>query len=162
MCMFGMDPPSGAPMTSRHCYIKRFQGGRFGLTEAGKASEAVALPASVNLLMKAGVLRCLPPLIDLKKIKKKPERAQLSPPSSPIKPAAIVSVLPHSVSAPPPFTTGIWKFAVCPRHTAKPKKHSAKALPSVKLDKRHSAYTESANVSFPSVFYRALGKDFVQ
>ena len=67
MCLFGMAPPSGAPMTSRHYYRKHFQGGCFGLTEAGKASEAVALPASVNLLMKAGVLRCLPPLIDLKK-----------------------------------------------------------------------------------------------
>ena len=60
------------------------------------------------------------------------------------------------------FTTGMRKVAMCPRHTAKPKKHLAKPLSSVTLGKQHSAYTESANVSLPSVFYRALGKDFAE
>ena len=48
------------------------------------------------------------------------------------------------------ITTGMPRFAVCPRHMAKPKKHSAKPLPSVTLGKRHSAYTESLNLSLPS------------
>ena len=60
------------------------------------------------------------------------------------------------------FTTGVWKFAVYPRHMAKPRKHSAKALQCVTLGKQHSAYTESVNVSLPSVFHRALGKDFAE
>ena len=38
------------------------------------------------------------------------------------------------------------------RNSSLPWKHSAKPLPSVTLDKRHSAYTESANVSLASVF----------
>ena len=56
------------------------------------------------------------------------------------------------------LTTGMRKFAVCPRYTVKPKKHSAKPT----LSKQHSAYTESTNVSSPSVFYQALDKDFAE
>ena len=60
------------------------------------------------------------------------------------------------------YTTGNSRFAVCHRHSAKPKKHSAKDLPSVTLDKQYTASIVSANVSLPSVFYQALGKDFAE
>ena len=60
------------------------------------------------------------------------------------------------------YTTGIHRFAVCPRHTAKAKKHSAKRLPSVTSGKRHSAKKNSTKLSLPSVFCRALGKDVVE
>ena len=59
-------------------------------------------------------------------------------------------------------TTGNRDFAVCHRHSAKTKKHSAKALPSVTLGKQHTAYTELANSYLPSVFYRAFGKWFAE
>jgi hypothetical protein len=39
-----------------------------------------------------------------------------------------------------------------------PKKHSAKTLPIVTLDKGSSANSTSATASLPSTFYRALGK----
>ena len=51
---------------------------------------------------------------------------------------------------------------MCPRHTVKLKKHSAKDLPSVTLGKQHTAYTVTAKVSLPSVFYCAFGKDFAE
>ena len=60
------------------------------------------------------------------------------------------------------ITTGNSGFAVCHRHSANTTKHSAKALPSVTLGKQHTASTVPANVSLPSVFYRALGKDFAE
>ena len=60
------------------------------------------------------------------------------------------------------FTTENSGFAVCHRHSAKPTKHSAKALPSVTLGKQHTTSTVPANVSLPSVFYRALGKYFAE
>ena len=59
-------------------------------------------------------------------------------------------------------TTRNSRFAVCHRHLAKPKKHSAKDLSSVTLDKQHMASTVPANGSLPSVFYRPLGKDFAE
>ena len=59
-------------------------------------------------------------------------------------------------------TTGNSDFAVCHTHSAKTKKHSAKALPSVTLSKQHTASTVSANSYLPSVFYRALDKWFVE
>ena len=43
-----------------------------------------------------------------------------------------------------------------------PKKHSAKDLSSVTLDKQHTTFTVPANGSLSSVFYRALGKDFAE
>ena len=61
-----------------------------------------------------------------------------------------------------PNTTGNSDFVVCHRHSAKTKKHSAKALPSVTLDKQHTASTVSANSYLPSVFYRTLGKWFAE
>ena len=42
-------------------------------------------------------------------------------------------------------TTGNSDFAVCHRHLAKTKKHLTKVLPSVTLDKQHTASTVSAN-----------------
>ena len=54
------------------------------------------------------------------------------------------------------------RFVVCPRHTVKPKKYSAKALSSVTLGKQHMAYTVTAKVYLPSIFYRALGKDVAE
>jgi len=59
-------------------------------------------------------------------------------------------------------TTGNSRFAMCHRHSAKPKKHSANDLLSVTLAKQHTTSTVPANVSLPSVFYRALGKDFAE
>ena len=55
-------------------------------------------------------------------------------------------------------TTGNSDFAVCHRHSAKTKKHSAKALPNITLGKQYTWSTVSANSYLPSVFYRALGK----
>ena len=51
---------------------------------------------------------------------------------------------------------------MCPRHTVKLKKHSAKDLPSVTLGKQHTAYTVTAKVYLPSDFYRALDKDIAE
>jgi hypothetical protein len=48
---------------------------------------------------------------------------------------------------------------VCSKHTAKTILHSAKALPSVTLDKERSANCTSATASLPSTFCRALGKE---
>ena len=59
-------------------------------------------------------------------------------------------------------TTENSRFAVCHKHSAKPKKHSAKDLSSATLDKQHTASIVLANGSLPSVFYRALGKDFAE
>jgi len=59
-------------------------------------------------------------------------------------------------------TTGNSRFVVCHRHSAKPKKHSVKDLSSVTLDKQHTASTVPTNGSLPSVFSRALGKDFAE
>jgi hypothetical protein len=56
-------------------------------------------------------------------------------------------------------TTGINSFAECRKHSAKPSKHSAKALPSVTLGKEGSANSASAKTSLPSTFSRALGKE---
>jgi hypothetical protein len=60
------------------------------------------------------------------------------------------------------ITTGISSFAVCLRHTTKAILHSAKALPSVTLDKERSVNCTSATASLPSTCCRALGKDFVE
>ena len=59
-------------------------------------------------------------------------------------------------------TTENSRFAVCHKHSAKPTKHSTKALPNVTLVKQHTASTVLANVFLPSVFYRALDKDFAE
>ena len=48
------------------------------------------------------------------------------------------------------YTTENRIFAVCPRHTAKPKKYSAKALPNVTLGKQHTTYIVTAKVYFLS------------
>jgi hypothetical protein len=53
-------------------------------------------------------------------------------------------------------------FAECLKHSAKPEKHSAKALPSVTLDKGSSTNYTSATVSLSSTFYRAFNKYFVE
>jgi hypothetical protein len=58
-----------------------------------------------------------------------------------------------------PYTTGNGCFAECLKHLAKPQKHSAKALPSVALDKEDSTNSTSAKPSLPSTFSRALGKE---
>jgi hypothetical protein len=62
----------------------------------------------------------------------------------------------------PPITTGIDGFAECLKHSTKPEKHSAKALPSVALDKEDSTHSSSAKPSLPSTFSRALDKDVVE
>ena len=59
-------------------------------------------------------------------------------------------------------TTENSRFVVCHRHSTKPKKHSTKDLLGVTLDKLHTPSTVAANDSLPSVFYRALGKDFAK
>jgi hypothetical protein len=59
-------------------------------------------------------------------------------------------------------TTGIGCFAEYLKHSAKPEKHSAQALPSVALGKKVSANSTSAKASLPSTFSRALGTDFVE
>ena len=56
-------------------------------------------------------------------------------------------------------TTGINSFAECLKHSAKPSKHSAKALPSVTLGKEGSVNSASAKPSLPRAFSRALGKE---
>jgi hypothetical protein len=60
------------------------------------------------------------------------------------------------------YTTGFRSFAECLRHSAKPWKHSAKALPGVTPGKGHSVVIIPAKTSLPSAFYRALGKGFAQ
>jgi hypothetical protein len=60
------------------------------------------------------------------------------------------------------FTIGIDVFAKCLKHSAKPEKHSAKALPSVAIYKEGSAHITSTKPSLPSTFSRALGKDFAE
>jgi hypothetical protein len=61
------------------------------------------------------------------------------------------------------YTTGFGIFADCLKHSEKPRKHSAKSLPSVILDKESSANSTSATTaSLPSTFYRALDKDFAE
>jgi hypothetical protein len=57
---------------------------------------------------------------------------------------------------------GDTSFAECLRHSAKQHKHSAKPLPSVALGKEGTAKKGSAKTSLPSVFCRALGKDFAE
>jgi hypothetical protein len=52
-------------------------------------------------------------------------------------------------------------FAVCLRHSAKPKKHLAKGMPSVALGEQHSLKIMSAKPTLPSAIYRALDKVFV-
>jgi hypothetical protein len=59
-------------------------------------------------------------------------------------------------------TTGNDCFAECPKHSAKRKKHSAKALPSVALGKGDTAEENTAKGTLPSAFCRALGKDFAE
>ena len=59
-------------------------------------------------------------------------------------------------------TTGNRQFVECLRHSAKPKIHSVKALPSAALGKEQSAKNPSAKVSLPSATYRALGKAFAE
>jgi hypothetical protein len=53
-------------------------------------------------------------------------------------------------------------FAECLKHSANPKKHSTKYLPSVVLDKEGSANSTSTNASLWSTFYWALDKDFAE
>ena len=60
------------------------------------------------------------------------------------------------------LTTGFTGFAECRLHSAKASLHSANSLPSVTLDKRHSAKPPTAKGSLPSVGFRALGKDFAE
>jgi hypothetical protein len=59
-------------------------------------------------------------------------------------------------------TTRHSSFAECLRHSAKPRKHSAKCLSSVTLGKERSANCTSATASLPSTFCRTLGKDFAE
>ena len=49
-----------------------------------------------------------------------------------------------------------------PQALSKDKKHSAKALPSITLDKQHTTSTVSTNSYLPSVFYHALDKWFAE
>jgi hypothetical protein len=60
------------------------------------------------------------------------------------------------------YTTGIYGFAECLKHSTKPEKHSAKALSSVTLGKEGSAHSTSTKPSLPSTFSRALDKDFAE
>jgi hypothetical protein len=55
------------------------------------------------------------------------------------------------------FTTRNNFFAKCLKHSAKPRKHSTKALPSVTLGKEGSVHCTSTTTSLPSNFYRTLG-----
>jgi hypothetical protein len=56
-----------------------------------------------------------------------------------------------------------WMLCRVPlKHSAKPGKHSAQALPSVALDKEGSENSTSAKASLPSTFSRALGTDFTE
>lgn len=60
---------------------------------------------------------------------------------------------------------GVWLttrhncFAECFRHSVEPRKHSAKSLPSVTLDKEVSTNCTSATASLSSTFCRALSKE---
>ena len=56
------------------------------------------------------------------------------------------------------YTTRDRRFAECQKHSAKAVMHSAKSLPSVTLDKRHSATNLTAKPALPSDFSQALGK----
>jgi hypothetical protein len=60
------------------------------------------------------------------------------------------------------FTTGFRTFAECLGHSAKPRKHSAKALPSVTLGKGHLVANIPAKTSLPRAFCRALDKGFAE
>jgi hypothetical protein len=53
-------------------------------------------------------------------------------------------------------------FAECLKHSVKPGKHSAKALPSVTLGKEVSVNRTSTTTSLPSTFCRTLDKDFAE
>ena len=59
-------------------------------------------------------------------------------------------------------TTGNGRFAECPKHSAKPQKHSVKALPSVALGKEGSANSTSAKPSLPSTFLGHSAKRFAE
>jgi hypothetical protein len=59
-------------------------------------------------------------------------------------------------------TTGNSFVSECLKHSAKPGKHSVKALLSVTLGKESSANCTSAMTSLSSTFYRPLGKDFAE
>jgi hypothetical protein len=61
-----------------------------------------------------------------------------------------------------PFTTGNNLFVECLKHSTKPGKHSAKALPTVTLGKESSTNCTSVTTSLSSTFYRALDKVFVE
>jgi hypothetical protein len=60
------------------------------------------------------------------------------------------------------YTIGFRPFAECLGHSAKPRLHSARALPSVTLGKGHSAAILSAKTSLPNAFCQALGKGFAE
>jgi hypothetical protein len=77
-------------------------------------------------------------------------------------PRAAAAPTPCSSRPPPVDTTGNDYFAECRKHSAKPKKHSAKALPSVALGKGDTAQEKMAKGTLPSAFCRALGKDFAE
>jgi hypothetical protein len=68
----------------------------------------------------------------------------------------------HCLSFLSSINAGISCFAECLKHSAKPEKHSEKALQSVTLDKENSTNCTSAMASLASTFYRTLGKDFAE
>ena len=53
-------------------------------------------------------------------------------------------------------------MAECPKHSAKPILHSAKALPSAALSKVHTVKEMMAKKALPSVTFRALGESFAE
>jgi hypothetical protein len=55
-------------------------------------------------------------------------------------------------------TTRIGCFVECLKHSAKPEKHSEKALPSVALGKEGSANTTSVKTSLSSTFSQRSAK----
>ena len=57
-------------------------------------------------------------------------------------------------------TIGLVLFAECPKHSAKPILHSAKALPSAALGKLHTTIIVTAKKALPSPFSRAPSKTF--
>jgi len=59
-----------------------------------------------------------------------------------------------------PNVIGLVLFAECPKHSAKPILHSAKALPSATVDKFYTAIIVTAKKALLSVFSQALGKAF--
>jgi hypothetical protein len=59
-------------------------------------------------------------------------------------------------------TTGIGCFAECLKHSTKPEKQSAQALPSVTLGKQGSAISTSTKPSLASTFSQALGTNFTE